>query len=302
MRFKQTYTAVDAESVQRYFNEISTYEVLTKQQEHELIRAYQVAGDQAAFDRVVKANLRFVVSVAKKYAHQGVPLGDLIQEANLGLLDAVRGFDLSRDLKLFSYAVWRMDRYVSKRLELNRRLVQLPSNRELLMTKVRLAYLALEYELERPPVAADIVPYLAEYADWHVSEADVNDALLHVVNAKAISLSDPHLGKRQRGPWPETHSPSKLSLEDVTPGDLDVDQADGEASLLAELARYLTHLTQVEYDVTVLRLGLNSEPVLRPSDLARALGLKVKDVPFIKNRALKRLRKLKGVKNLKEHL
>ncbi len=240
----------------------------------------------APYDRLVHANLRFVVSVAKKYSHQGVPLGDLIQEANLGLLDSIRSFDLSRDLKLFSYAVWRMDRYVSKRLELNRRMVQLPSNRELLMTKVRLAFLALEHELERTPSAEEIVPYLLEFSDWKVSEADVEDALLHVTNAKSEPLSGPPMGWSIDG--------NELTREEVTPGTLDVDQEDALESRVVELDRYLAHLTQVEYDVTVLRLGLNGEAVKRPDEVAKALSLRVKDVTFVKNRALKRLRKLRA--------
>lgn len=282
---KKFITVQDGDNLTRYFEEIRKYEPLTKEQERVLIIKIQKGDDKQALDQLVKANIRFVVSIAKKYQGQGVSLLDLISEGNSGLLEAVKRFDAKEDLKFFSYAVWWIRQRIFTKMDYNKRLVRLPDNRFLLVQRVKKEILILEGKLSRYPTMEELVKQMNnEY-----SKEDLLEAIVHGGRVKSISES---IGDDEEG---ET-------LEEITKGDLDIDDTDRLESIVKDLDRFLHHLTQYEYDVMVLSLGLNGEPPLRHPDISLALGVKEKDIANIKIRAIKRIRKVKNVGMLRDHL
>lgn len=282
---KKFITASDGDNLTRYFEEIRKYEPLTKEQERVLIIKFQKGDDRRALDQLVKANIRFVVSVAKKYQGQGVPLLDLISEGNSGLLEAAKRFDVDRDLKFFSYAVWWIRIRIFTAMDPNKRIISLPANRQMLVQRVRREILILEQRLSRYPTMEELIKQMSgEY-----TKEDLLEAVLHGGRVRSINET---IGDDEEG---ET-------LEETTKGNLDIDDTDRAQSIIMDLDRFLHHLTQYEYDILVLSMGLNQEPHIRHMDIASALGVKEKDIANIKSRALKRLRKVKNVELLREHL
>lgn len=282
---KKFITVQDGDNLTRYFEEIRKYEPLTKEQERVLIIKIQKGNDKQALDQLVKANIRFVVSIAKKYQGQGVPLLDLISEGNSGLLEAVQRFDAKQDLKFFSYAVWWIRQRIFTKMDYNKRIVRLPDNRFLLVQRVKKEILLLEGKLSRYPTMEELIKQMNnEY-----TKEDLNEAILHGGRVKSINET---IGDDEEG---ET-------LEESTKGDLDIDDTDRLESIATDLNRFLHHLTQYEYDVMVLSLGLNGEPALRHASVAKALSLNEKDIANIKIRAVKRIRKVKNVELLRGYL
>lgn len=284
MIIKKLITEQDGDNLGRYFNEIKKYESLTKEEEKELIKRIQKTGDKAALDKLVKGNIKFVISVAKGYQGQGVPLMDLIAEGNTGLLAAVKRFDTERDLKFFSYAVWWIRIKIFTSMDFNKRLIQLPANRELLVQRVKKEVNEMEQVLNRLPSLDELVIKLKDF-----NRSDIAEAITFFVQPH--SLSDT-IGSGD----------SETTLEEITGGNMDIDDTDRQNSITDELNRYLVNLNQKEYDVMVLSIGLNQEPPIRNADVAVALGVKEKDIPNIKTRAMKRLRGLKNINSLKDFL
>lgn len=285
MKINKLITIQDSDNLTRYFAEIRKYPSYTKEEEKELLKQIQKQKSQQAMDLLVKANTRFVVSVAKKYQGQGVPLLDLISEGNSGLIEAAHRFDLSKDIKFFSYAVWWIRIKIFASMDFNKRLIQLPANREMLVQKVKREINLLEQQLGHIPSLQE----LQDHFDGEISQSDLYEAIVHGGKVRSIHET---LGNEEDG----------STLEEVTAGDMSIDDTDFTQSTAIDLNRFLQHLTQFEYDVLVLSMGLNGEDVVRAKDIANVLGLRQKDINNIRTRALKRLRKVKNISSLKEYL
>src|SRR5664279_751036 len=170
MKITKQFTTRESQSLERYLQEIGKVDLLTPEDEIQLaIRIRK--GDRSAFEQLTKANLRFVVSVAKQYQNQGLSLGDLINEGNLGLIKAAKRFDETRGFKFISYAVWWIRQSILQALAEQSRIVRLPLNRVGALNKIGKAYNSLEQEYEREPSASE----LAEELDMSLFE--VSDTL-----------------------------------------------------------------------------------------------------------------------------
>ncbi|CUS90360.1 RNA polymerase primary sigma factor, partial [Candidatus Kryptonium thompsonii] len=182
VRITKTITNRESISIDKYLQEIGKYELLTPEEEIELARRAK-QGDEKALERLIQANLRFVVSVAKQYQNQGLPLGDLINEGNLGLIKAAKRFDETRGFKFISYAVWWIRQSILQALAEQSRIVRLPLNRVGALNKIGKKLSQLEQEFEREPSTNE----LAEELDMSVYE--VADTLK--ISGKHISMDAP---------------------------------------------------------------------------------------------------------------
>src|SRR5436190_10433828 len=159
LKITQQITARDNDSLERYLQEIGKMDLITPEMEVELARKIRL-GDHDALEKMTKANLRFVVSVAKQYQHQGLSLSDLINEGNIGLIKAAQRFDESRGFKFISYAVWWIRQSILQALAEQSRIVRLPLNKVGLTNRISKAYSQLEQEFEREPTAEEIATLL----------------------------------------------------------------------------------------------------------------------------------------------
>jgi len=297
MKIKKIITSQEnADNVSRYFSEIRNFEPLTKEQEKVLIIKYQDEGCQRSLDLLLKSNLKFVISVAKHYQGLGSSLLDLVSEGNAGMIEAARRFDRERDLKFFSYAVLWMRIRMFTTIDFHKRTIQLPANRELLVTAIREEIMELEQRLERYPSLEEIeVSMKKKYKEKKKANppsiSEIEEAIIYGGKIKSINekVSD--------------DDEDTDTLEALIPCDsLGIDDEANLESMTNDLNRFLFNLEQKEYDVLVLSLGLNGEPVKRLSDIALAFKIKEKDIIKYKARALKRLKRLKNISSLKTYL
>ena len=165
LKITQSITNRDSQTLEKYFNDISKYELLTPEEEVDLAQRIK-EGDQIALEKLTKANLRFVVSVAKQYQNGTMPLNDLINEGNLGLVKAAKKFDETRGFKFISYAVWWIRQSIMQALAEQSRMVRLPLNKISSLSKINQAVAAMEQEYEREPTAEE----LAEFLDVTIDE------------------------------------------------------------------------------------------------------------------------------------
>src|SRR6187399_1971050 len=159
LKITKSITNRESQSLEKYLQEIGREELITAEEEVRLARRIK-EGDQVALDRLTKANLRFVVSVAKQYQNQGLSLPDLINEGNLGLIKAAKRFDETRGFKFISYAVWWIRQSILQSLAEQSRIVRLPLNQVGSLNKINKAYSKLEQEFEREPTADEIAELL----------------------------------------------------------------------------------------------------------------------------------------------
>lgn len=291
MKIRKQITLRDSgDNLERYFREIRSYEPLTKQEEKELIILIQKNRDPRALDKLIKHNLKFVVSVAKHYQGQGSSLLDLISQGNEGMIEAAYRFNVKEDVKFFSYALWWIRIKIFTTLDLHKRSIQLPANRELLITKVRREAIALEQKLERLPTVEELTDHLnsLDKKKKH-SISDVYEAIVH--GGVERSLQD----KLKIGEEEET-------FENTIVGNMGIDDIDRDRSLQSDLNKFLVQITQVEYDILTLSLGLNGEPHHRTDDIAKKLKLKLKDVVRLKHHAIKKLKRFNNIEFLKDYL
>lgn len=283
MRITKQYTNRESQSLDKYLQEIGKVDLLTPDQEIELaIRIKK--GEQAALEMLTKANLRFVVSVAKQYQNQGLSLGDLINEGNLGLIKAAKRFDETRGFKFISYAVWWIRQSILQALAEQSRIVRLPLNRVGALNKIGKAYSNLEQEFEREPSATE----LAQELDMDVSE--VADTLK--ISGRHVSMDAPFAqGEDNR-------------LLDVLQNDQqpNPDQSLMTESLKTEIERALSTLTEREAEVIKLYFGLNKEHSLTLEEIGERFNLTRERVRQIKEKAIRRLRHASRSKNLRTYL
>jgi RNA polymerase primary sigma factor len=261
----------ESESLDRYLQEIGREKLITPEDEVRLAKEIQ-KGSQRALEDLTKANLRFVVSVAKQYQNQGLSLGDLINEGNLGLIKAAKRFDETRGFKFISYAVWWIRQSILQALAEQSRIVRLPLNRVGALNKIGKELGKLEQEYERVPSAAE----LAESLDMTVSEV-----------ADTLKISGRHLSVD--APFAQGEDNRLLDvLENEETPNPDNDLM-GE-SLKVEIERALSKLTSREAEVIRLYFGIGREHSLTLEEIGERFDLTRERVRQIKEKALRKLR------------
>ena len=283
MKIIKQFTNRESQSLDKYLHEIGKVVLLTPEEEITLARGIK-NGEPKALEKLTKANLRFVVSVAKQYQNQGLSLGDLINEGNLGLIKAAKRFDETRGFKFISYAVWWIRQSILQALAEQSRIVRLPLNRVGALNKIGKAYSNLEQEFEREPNASE----LADELEMDVSE--IADTLR--ISGKHISMDAPFAQGEEN------------SLLDVMENE---DQPSPDNTLISEslkleIERALSTLSERETEVIKLYYGLNKEHSLTLEEIGEKFNLTRERVRQIKEKAIRRLRHASRSKNLRTYL
>lgn len=270
-------------SLDKYLHEIGKVELLTAEEEVDLARRIH-KGDLKALNRLVKANLRFVVSVSKQYQNQGLSLPDLINEGNLGLIKAAQRFDETRGFKFISYAVWWIRQSILQALAEQARIVRLPLNKIGSINKINKTLAELEQQFEREPTNVEIAHAL------ELAPSDVKDAIKSA--GRHVSMDAP-LGQDEEGDMydvllsADAPSPDKELLTD---------------SLRKEIERALNTLTHREANIVRLYFGLNGKHPHTLEEIGEEFSLTRERVRQIKEKAIKRLKHVARCKILKTYL
>ncbi|MEM0995728.1 MAG: sigma-70 family RNA polymerase sigma factor [Bacteroidota bacterium] len=284
LKISKQITNRESQSLDKYLQEIGKVDLLTPDDEVELARRIR-EGDHAALEKLTKANLRFVVSVAKQYQNQGLSLGDLINEGNLGLIKAAKRFDETRGFKFISYAVWWIRQSILQALAEQSRIVRLPLNRVGALNKIGKAFSKLEQQFEREPSPQEI----SEILDG-MRENEVQDTLK--ISGRHISMDAPLVqGEENR-------------LLDVLENEEEPNPDAGliNESLSKEVERALSTLTQREAEVIRLYFGIGVEHSLTLEEIGEKFDLTRERVRQIKEKAIRRLRHTSRSKGLKAYL
>jgi len=283
LKISKQITNRESQSLDKYLQEIGKVDLITADEEVQLAKRIQ-QGDQRALEKLTKANLRFVVSVAKQYQNQGLTLGDLINEGNLGLIKAGQRFDETRGFKFISYAVWWIRQSILQALAEQSRIVRLPLNRVGSLNKISKAFSQLEQQFEREPTAAE----LAEVLDMTVN--DVEDTMK--VSGRHVSMDAPFADGEEN------------SLLDVLQDDDQVRPDNGlmSESLRREVERALSTLTNREADVLRFYFGLGGIPPLSLEEIGDKFNLTRERVRQIKEKSIRRLRNTSRSRALKVYL
>lgn len=283
LKISKQITNRESQSLDKYLQEIGKVDLITADEEVELTKRIK-AGDQVALEKLTKANLRFVVSVAKQYQSGSLTLGDLINEGNVGLIKAAKRFDETRGFKFISYAVWWIRQSIMQALAEQSRIVRLPLNRVGTINKITKAYSELEQKFEREPSPEELAEVL------EVSTSEVVDTLK--VSGRHVSMNAPFVQGEENGLLDVLEDES----EETPDSGLILD------SLRREIQRTLSTLTQREADVISLYFGLNGESPMTMEEIGEKFGLTRERVRQIKEKATLRLRHSSRSKVLKTYL
>src|SRR5439155_3447270 len=273
----------ESQSLDKYLQEIGKVDLLDPEEEIDLAQRIK-KGDQKALEKLTKANLRFVVSVAKQYQNQGLSLGDLINEGNLGLIKAAKRFDETRGFKFISYAVWWIRQSILQALADQSRIVRLPLNRVGTLNKIGRAFSTLEQEFEREPSADE----LAEQLDMSLYE--VSDTLK--TSGRHLSIDAPFIQGEQN------KLVDVMSNQNQPAPDFEL----VNESLKIEIQRALNELSQRERDVLKLYYGLEKESPLTLEEIGEKFKLTRERVRLIKEKAIRQLKHTSKSKTLKAYL
>ena len=283
LKITKSITNRESQSLDKYLQEIGREELITAEMEVELAQKIK-QGDQVALEKLTKANLRFVVSVAKQYQNQGLTLPDLINEGNLGLIKAAQRFDETRGFKFISYAVWWIRQSILQALAEQSRIVRLPLNQVGSLNKINKAFSKLEQEFERPPSSDELASAL------DLTEEKVKDTMK--VSGRHVSVDAPFVDGEDN------------SLLDVMANN-DSPKADLELmreSLQREIERSLATLSDREKDVVMLFFGIGKQHGLTLEEIGSKFDLTRERVRQIKEKAIRRLRHNSRSKLLKAYL
>lgn len=284
LKITKSITNRESQSLEKYLQEIGKVDLLTPEEEVDLAKRIK-EGDQEALEKLTKANLRFVVSVAKQYQNQGLSLSDLINEGNLGLIKAAQRFDETRGFKFISYAVWWIRQSILQALAEQSRIVRLPLNKVGSLNKINRAFSELEQEYEREPSANE----LAELLEITTEEVETTLG----VAARHVSMDAPFVDG-------EDNSLLDVLENTATPG-TDKSMAYGQ-SLRTEIERSLGTLTERQCDVIKLYFGIGVEHPMSLEDIGERFGLTRERVRQIKDKAINKLRSSSRSKLLKNYL
>ena len=272
LKITKSITNRESQSLEKYLQEIGKVDLITPEEEVQLaIRIKQ--GDQRALEKLTKANLRFVVSVAKQYQNQGLSLSDLINEGNLGLIKAAQRFDETRGFKFISYAVWWIRQSILQALAEQSRIVRLPLNKVGLSNKISKAYSQLEQEFEREPSTEE----LAELLDIGTEEVETTLG----VAARHVSVDAPFVDSEDNSLLDILENPNSVAA--------DAELYHSE-SLRCEIERSLSTLTDRQRDVIMLYFGIGVSNPMSLEDIGERFSLTRERVRQIKDKAITKLR------------
>ncbi len=284
LKITKSITNRESQSLEKYLQEIGKVDLLTPEEEVELAKRIK-EGDQVALERLTKANLRFVVSVAKQYQNQGLSLSDLINEGNLGLIKAAQRFDETRGFKFISYAVWWIRQSILQALAEQSRIVRLPLNKVGSLNKINKAFSHLEQEYEREPSSDELADNL------EIDSSEVQTTL--DVASRHVSVD---------APFEDGEDNSLLDiLENGNAKDTDNELEYGE-SLRKEIERSLSTLSERQRDVIKLYFGIGVKHTMSLEDIGENFGLTRERVRQIKDKAINKLRTTSRSKLLKSYL
>tara|TARA_Y100000994_G_scaffold178864_1_gene147851 strand:- start:458 stop:1321 length:864 start_codon:yes stop_codon:yes gene_type:complete len=283
LKITKQVTNRETASLDKYLQEIGKVDLITAEEEVELAQRIK-AGDQVALEKLTKANLRFVVSVAKQYQNQGLTLPDLINEGNLGLIKAAQRFDETRGFKFISYAVWWIRQSILQALAEQSRIVRLPLNKIGSINKINKTYAFLEQAHERQPSAEEI----AKELDMTIN--DVKESLKN--SGRHVSMDAPLVEGEDSNLYDvlnigESPNPDKTLLHE---------------SLKTEIERALETLTPREADVVRLYFGLGNQHAMTLEEIGETFDLTRERVRQIKEKAIRRLKHTSRSKILKTYL
>ncbi|HTF22199.1 MAG TPA: RNA polymerase sigma factor RpoD/SigA [Chryseolinea sp.] len=283
LKISKQITNRESQSLDKYLQEIGKVDLITSEVEVELARRIR-EGDQVALEKLTKANLRFVVSVAKQYQNNGLSLGDLINEGNLGLIKAAGRFDEKRGFKFISYAVWWIRQSIMQALAEQSRIVRLPLNRIGSLTKISKTFSDLEQKFQREPSSEEVAEVIG------VTTQEIIDNLK--ISGRHVSMDAP-FAQGEEG-----------SLFDVL-ADSNASNPESDMmaeSLVKEVQRSLATLTTREAEVISLYFGLNNHESMTLEEIADKFDLTRERVRQIKEKATRRLRHTAKSKTLKSYL
>jgi RNA polymerase primary sigma factor len=284
LKITKSITNRESQSLEKYLQEIGKVELISPEEEVKLaVRIKQ--GDQRALDKLTKANLRFVVSVAKQYQNQGLSLPDLINEGNLGLIKAAQRFDETRGFKFISYAVWWIRQSILQALAEQSRIVRLPLNKVGLTNRIQKAYSQLEQEFEREPSAEE----LAEILELDIEE--VSSTL--GIAARHVSMDTPLSEGEDNTLIDVLENPNAERAET---------NIEHKESLKQEIDRSLKTLTERQKEVICFFFGIGVDHPMSLEDIGEKFNLTRERVRQIKDKAITKLRSNSRSKMLRSYL
>lgn len=283
LKISKQITNRDSQSLDRYLQEIGKVDLLTADEEVVLAKLIR-AGDKVALEKLTKANLRFVVSVAKQYQNQGLSLSDLINEGNLGLIKSAQRFDETRGFKFISYAVWWIRQSILQALAEQSRIVRLPLNRVGSLNKISRTFSQLEQKYEREPTTEELAEVL------EVSANEVRDTMK--VSGRHISVDAPFVQGEENSLLDVLVNGSEEKPDDELMND----------SLRKEIQCALATLTDREADVILLYFGLNGTHSMTLEEIGARFNLTRERVRQIKEKGIKKLKQSSRSDTLKPYL
>lgn len=284
LKITKSITNRESQSLEKYLQEIGKVELISSEEEVRLAALIR-QGDQKALDRLTKANLRFVVSVAKQYQNQGLSLPDLINEGNLGLIKAAQRFDETRGFKFISYAVWWIRQSILQALAEQSRIVRLPLNKVGLTNRIQKAFSQLEQQFEREPSPEE----LAEMLEMDLDEVSASLS----ISSRHVSVDTP-ISEGEDGTLLDVlENPNA----EKTDGDLDHTQ-----SLKTEIDRSLKTLTERQKEVICYFFGIGVDHPMSLEDIGERFNLTRERVRQIKDKAITKLRTTNRVNVLRTYL
>ncbi|HEU4575781.1 MAG TPA: RNA polymerase sigma factor RpoD/SigA [Chitinophagaceae bacterium] len=284
LKITKSITNRESQSLEKYLQEIGKVDLISPEEEVKLARLIK-QGDQRALDRLTKANLRFVVSVAKQYQNQGLSLPDLINEGNLGLIKAAQRFDETRGFKFISYAVWWIRQSILQALAEQSRIVRLPLNKVGLTNRIQKAYSQLEQEFEREPSAEE----LAEMLEMDLDEVSATLG----ISARHVSVDTP---------LAEGEDNTLLDVLENPNAEKTDAELDHKESLKMEIDRSLKALTERQKEVICYFFGIGVDHPMSLEDIGEKFNLTRERVRQIKDKAITKLRTTNRCKQLRTYL
>ncbi len=283
LKISKQITNRESQSLDKYLQEIGKVDLLTADEEVVLAKLIR-SGDKIALEKLTKANLRFVVSVAKQYQNQGLSLSDLINEGNLGLIKSAQRFDETRGFKFISYAVWWIRQSILQALAEQSRIVRLPLNRVGSLNKISRTFSQLEQKYEREPTTEELAEVL------EVSANEVRDTMK--VSGRHVSVDAPFTQGEENSLLDVLENGSEEKPDDELMHD----------SLRKEIQRSLATLTDREADVILLYFGLNGTHAMTLEEIGARFHLTRERVRQIKEKGIKKLRQSSRSDTLKPYL
>jgi RNA polymerase primary sigma factor len=284
LKITKSITNRESQSLEKYLQEIGKVDLISPEEEVKLAEKIK-QGDESALEKLTKANLRFVVSVAKQYQNQGLTLADLINEGNVGLIKAARRFDETRGFKFISYAVWWIRQSILQALAEQSRIVRLPLNKVGLTNRISKAYSQLEQEFEREPTAEEIAILL------DVETEEVSSTL--GASARHVSMDQPFSEGEEGSLIDVLENPNSEST------DMHIAFHD---SLTQEINRSLSTLTERQKEVIRYFFGIGVDHALSLEDIGERYNLTRERVRQIKDKAITKLRAVSRCKLLRPYL